>query len=499
MDVSRQKIKKVLLEEFEVDSYDDLSDELKKIYDRSLDMRVKEEIKRGVQIIQYQVITLMTTNGQAPFITVFMYIDEVPEGQTRDDLVMIIEEVLNQRMQGVKNEQGVWITPAFPKLIYVLDEDNIHEDSKYYWLTTLAAKCTSKRMVPDYISAKKMKEIKGDVYTCMGCRSFLTVEDSIRNPDGSHKFYGRFNQGVVTINLVDAALSSGKSEEKFWKIMDERLELCHRALRKRHERLLGTPSDFAPIIWQHGGYARLKKGEPIDKLLYGGYSTISLGYAGLYECVYYMKGTSHTDEVAKPFALKVMQMLNDKCAEWREKENIAYSVYGTPIESTTYKFAKCLKQRFGVIEGVTDHNYITNSYHVPVTEDIDAFTKLTFESDFQVLSPGGAISYVEVPDMQNNIEAILEVMKHIYNTIVYAELNTKSDYCQVCGYDGEIKVLKDEESHKWIWKCPNCGNTDQNKMNVTRRTCGYIGSNFWNQGRTEEIANRVLHLDNMEV
>ena len=667
VDVSREKIKKSLLEEFDVYSYYELSDDMRKVYDRALDKRLREEIKRGVQIIQYQVVTLMTTNGQAPFITVFMYIDEVPEGQTRDDLVMIIEEVLKQRIQGVKNEQGVWITPAFPKLIYVLDEDNIHEDSKYYWLTKLAAKCTAKRMVPDYISAKKIKEIKGDVYTCMGCvdgketirlsmneednftsmsfteawnilsekytvrdqelgsphkvisltsenirikdpssksgyakclgiirnenqsswkivtfrngikircttdhpfyiigrgrvyaenlkvgykayfdeevlngkkglveipivkiendytssysydvttstdrfevsgmishncRSFLTVEDGIRNPDGSHKFYGRFNQGVVTINLVDAALSSGKDEEKFWKIMDERLELCHRALRKRHERLLGTPSDFAPIIWQHGGYARLKKGEAIDKLLFGGYSTISLGYAGLYECVYYMKGKSHTDEDSKPFALKVMQMLNDKCAEWREKENIGYSVYGTPIESTTYKFAKCLKQRFGVIEGVTDHNYITNSYHVPVTEEIDAFTKLTFESDFQVLSPGGAISYVEVPDMQNNIEGILEVMKHIYETIVYAELNTKSDYCQVCGYDGEIKVLKNEETHKWIWKCPNCGNTDQSKMNVTRRTCGYIGSNFWNQGRTEEIANRVLHLDNKEI
>ena len=660
VDVSRQKIKKKLLVDFNVDSYDELSDSDKEIFDRIVESRVRDEIKNGVQTIQYQVSTIMTTNGQAPFITFFMYIDEVPEGQTRDDLVLIIEEMLKQRMQGIKNEQGVYVTPAFPKLIYVLDEDNIHEDSKYYWLTELAAKCTARRLVPDYISAKKMKEIKGDVYTCMGCvdgketitiksdeeecisfeefwdkmsgmyevkeqepgsphlyinltdydvrikdshtgeskyvkclsvirnyniidwntisfsngksircttdhpfyivgkgrifcedievgdkvlfvssditeevtitnkgkdcitcysydvttesdyfdvsemvshncRSFLTVEDNILDEDGNHKFYGRFNQGVVTINLVDIALSSGRDEDKFWDIMEERLELCHRALRKRHERLLGTPSDFAPIIWQHGGYARLKKGETIDKLLFDGYSTISLGYAGLYECVYYMKGASHTDERAKDFALSVMQKLNDKCKEWRNAENIAYSVYGTPIESTTYKFAKCLKNRFGVIEGVTDHNYITNSYHIPVTENINAFDKLTFESEFQLLSPGGAISYVEIPDMKNNIEAVLEVMKHIYNTIIYAELNTKSDYCQECGYEGEIKVLKDEESNKWIWRCPQCGNTDQNKMNVARRTCGYIGSNFWNQGRTEEIAERVLHLDNRDI
>ena len=490
VDISRQKIRDAVVEERTAcgDSLD------KNTINHIVENRLKIEVKSGIQTIQYQLITLMTCNGQAPFVTMYMYLDEVPEGQTRDDLAMIIEEVLRQRMQGVKNEKGVWITPAFPKLIYVLDEDNITEESKYWYLTKLAAKCTAKRMVPDYISAKIMREMKnGAVYTCMGCRSFLTAEDGIRNPDGSMKFYGRFNQGVVTINLVDVACSSGGDMERFWQILDERLELCHRALRCRHERLLGTLSDVAPILWQHGALARLKKGETIDKLLYGGYSTISLGYAGLYEMCKYMTGKSHTDPDARPFALKVMQRLNDKCAEWRAAENIAYSVYGTPLESTTYKFAKCLQKRFGIISGVTDHNYITNSYHVNVREDIDAFTKLTFESEFQKLSPGGAISYVEVPNMQNNIPAVLTVMQHIYKHIMYAELNTKSDYCECCGYDGEIKIVEDEAG-KLVWECPNCGNRDQNKMSVARRTCGYIGTQFWNQGRTQEIRDRVLHL-----
>ena len=443
----------------------------------------------------------MTTNGQAPFVTVFMYLDEVPEGQTREDLALVIEEVLKQRIQGVKNEKGVWITPAFPKLIYVLEEDNIREDSKYWNLTQLAAKCTAKRMVPDYISEKIMKKLKvdkfgeGHCFPCMGCRSFLTVEDSQRNPDGSHKYYGRFNQGVVTINLVDVACSSNGDMERFWEILDARLELCHRALRCRHERLLGTVSDVAPILWQHGALARLKKGETIDKLLYNGYSTISLGYAGLYEMCMRMIGKSHTDPDAKPFALAVMQYLNDKCAEWKKVENISYSVYGTPMESTTYRFAKCLQKRFGIIPGVTDKNYITNSYHVHVTEEIDAFSKLKFESEFQKLSPGGAISYVEVPDMQHNIPAVLSVMQFIYNNIMYAELNTKSDYCECCGYDGEIQIVEDETG-KLTWRCPNCGNTDQNKLFVARRTCGYIGTQFWNQGRTQEIKDRVLHLSN---
>ena len=464
------------------------------IIDKVTERRLREEIKSGIQTIQYQLITLMTCNGQAPFVTVFMYLDEVPEGQTRKDLSMIIEEVLVQRMQGVKNEKGVWITPAFPKLIYVLDEDNISEDAPYWYLTELAAKCTAKRMVPDYISAKIMKELKqGDVYPCMGCRSFLTVEDSQRNADGSHKYYGRFNQGVVTINLVDVACSSEGDMDRFWEILDERLELCHEALRCRHERLLGTISDVAPILWQNGALARLKKGEKIDKLLFNGYSTISLGYAGLYEMCMRMLGKSHTDPEARPFALKVMQRLNDKCKEWKAAENISYSVYGTPMESTTYKFAKCLQKRFGIIPGVTDKNYITNSYHVHVSEKIDAFSKLKFESDFQKLSPGGAVSYVEVPNMQNNIPAVLSVMKFIYNNIMYAELNTKSDYCECCGYDGEM-VIKEEESGKLIWECPNCGNKDQNKMFVARRTCGYIGTQFWNQGRTQEIRDRVLHL-----
>ena len=490
VDISRQKIRDAVAEERTAcgDSLDENT------INHIVENRLKTEVKSGIQTIQYQLITLMTCNGQAPFVTMYMYLDEVPEGQTRDDLAMIIEEVLRQRMQGVKNEKGVWITPAFPKLIYVLDEDNITEESKYWYLTKLAAKCTAKRMVPDYISAKIMREMKnGAVYTCMGCRSFLTAEDGIRNPDGSMKFYGRFNQGVVTINLVDVACSSGGDMERFWQILDERLELCHRALRCRHERLLGTLSDVAPILWQHGALARLKKGETIDKLLYGGYSTISLGYAGLYEMCKYMTGKSHTDPDARPFALKVMQRLNDKCAEWRAAENIAYSVYGTPLESTTYKFAKCLQKRFGIISGVTDHNYITNSYHVNVREDIDAFTKLTFESEFQKLSPGGAISYVEVPNMQNNIPAVLAVMQHIYKHIMYAELNTKSDYCECCGYDGEIKIVEDEAG-KLVWECPNCGNRDQNKMSVARRTCGYIGTQFWNQGRTQEIRDRVLHL-----
>ena len=490
VDVSRQKFRKEVKEEFETIGLE-LDDE--KI-NALAEERLKKEITKGVQTIQYQVVTLMTTNGQAPFITVFMYLNEVPEGRLRDDLAMIIEEVMRQRMQGVKNEKGVWITPAFPKLIYVLDEDNITEDSKYWHLTELAAKCTAKRMVPDYISAKIMKEMKnGEVYPCMGCRSFLTVEDSQRNPDGSHKFYGRFNQGVVTINLVDVACSSEGDMEKFWKILDERLELCHRALRCRHERLQGTVSDVAPILWQNGALARLKKGETIDKLLFNGYSTISLGYAGLYEMCVRMLGKSHTDPAARPFAMQVMQKLNDKCEEWKKAENISYSVYGTPMESTTYKFAKCLQKRFGLIPGITDKNYITNSYHVHVTEPINAFDKLKFEAQFQKLSPGGAVSYVEVPNLENNIDAVLEVIKYIYDNIMYAELNTKSDYCQCCGYNGQIQIVEDE-SGKLIWQCPNCGNTDQNKMNVARRTCGYIGTQFWNQGRTQEIKERVLHL-----
>lgn len=492
VDVSRQKIHKSVVEERK-EVGESLDEE---IISKITERRLREEIRSGIQTIQYQLITLMTCNGQAPFVTVFMYLDEVPEGQARDDLAMIIEEVLVQRMKGVKNEKGVWITPAFPKLIYALDEDNITKDSKYWYLTELAAQCTAKRMVPDYISAKMMRELKqGDVYTCMGCRSFLTVEDSQRNPDGSHKYYGRFNQGVVTINLVDVACSSNGDMERFWEILDARLELCHRALRCRHERLLGTVSDVAPILWQHGALARLKKGETIDKLLYNGYSTISLGYAGLYEMCMRMIGKSHTDPDAKPFALAVMQHLNDKCAEWKKLENISYSVYGTPMESTTYRFAKCLQKRFGIIPGVTDKNYITNSYHVHVTEEIDAFSKLKFESEFQKLSPGGAISYVEVPDMQHNIPAVLSVMQFIYNNIMYAELNTKSDYCECCGYDGEIQIVEDETG-KLTWRCPNCGNTDQNKLFVARRTCGYIGTQFWNQGRTQEIKDRVLHLSN---
>ena len=466
-------------------------EQLKMIVER----RLRDEITRGIQTIQYQLITLMTCNGQAPFVTMFMYLDEVPEGQTRDDLAVLIEEVLKQRIQGVKNEKGVWITPAFPKIIYVLDEDNVTPDSKYWDLTVLSAKCTAKRMVPDYISAKVMREMKnGCVYPCMGCRSFLTVEDSQRNPDGSYKFYGRFNQGVVTINLVDVACSSNGDMDLFWKILDERLELCHRALRCRHERLLGTPSDVAPILWQNGALARLEKGETLDKLLYNGYSTISLGYAGLYEMCVRMTGKSHTDPEAKPFALKVMQKLNDKCAEWKAAENISYSVYGTPMESTTYKFAKCLQKRFGIIKGVTDKNYITNSYHVHVTEKIDAFSKLKFESEFQKLSPGGAISYVEVPNLQDNIEAVIQVMKFIYDNIMYAELNTKSDYCECCGYNGEIQIVTDEKNGKLVWECPSCGNRNQDKMSVARRTCGYIGTQFWNQGRTQEIKDRVLHL-----
>ena len=489
--VSREKITKEVLAEREQIGLNYSDEQVKKIVER----RLKDEINRGIQTIQYQLITLMTCNGQAPFVTMFMYLDEVPEGQTRDDLATLIEEVLKQRIQGVKNEKGVWITPAFPKIIYVLDEDNVTPDSKYWALTELAAKCTAKRMVPDYISAKVMKEMKqGCVYPCMGCRSFLTVEDSQRNADGSHKFYGRFNQGVVTINLVDVACSSNGDMDLFWKILDERLELCHRALRCRHERLLGTPSDVAPILWQNGALARLKKGETIDKLLFGGYSTISLGYAGLYEMCVRMTGKSHTDPEARPFALKVMQRLNDKCAEWKAAENISYSVYGTPMESTTYKFAKCLQKRFGVIKGVTDKNYITNSYHVHVTEKIDAFSKLKFESDFQKLSPGGAISYVEVPNLQDNIEAVIEVMKFIYDNIMYAELNTKSDYCECCGYNGEIQIINDEKTGKLVWECPNCGNRDQDKMSVARRTCGYIGTQFRNKGRTQEIKDRVLHL-----
>ena len=490
VETSRERLFNLVTSENESAGITMTEEQVKKV----VEFRLKDEITRGIQTIQYQLITLMTCNGQAPFVTMFMYLDEVPEGSQRDDMAMLIEEVLKQRYQGVKNEKGVWVTPAFPKLIYVLDDDNISEDATYWHLTEKAAKCTAKRMVPDYISAKIMRELKGgSVYTCMGCRSFLTAEDNVLNPDGSRKFYGRFNQGVVTINLVDVALSSGKDMDKFWEILDERLELCHRALRCRHERLLGTPSDVAPILWQYGALARLKKGETIDKLLFDGYSTISLGYAGLYEMCKYMTGKSHTDEEVKPFALSVMQKLNDKCSEWREAENIAYSVYGTPLESTTYKFARCLQKRFGIIPGVTDKNYITNSYHVHVTEKIDAFTKLKFESEFQKLSPGGAISYIEVPNMQNNIPAVLAVMKFIYGNIMYAELNTKSDYCECCGFDGEIQIVEDDAG-KLVWECPNCGNRDQSKMSVARRTCGYIGTQFWNQGRTQEIRDRVTHL-----
>ena len=487
VDVSRQKLRRLVTKEYQEAGLDLSEEQINAI----AEMRVKEEIERGVQMIQYQVITLMTTNGQAPFVTVFMYLDEVPEGRTRDDLAMVIEEMLKQRILGVKNEKGVYITPAFPKLIYVLEEDNVREGTRYWEITRLAAQCTAKRMVPDYISEKVMKELKqGYCYPCMGCRSFLTV---YHDEEGKPKFYGRFNQGVVTLNLVDVACSSGRDIDKFWKILDERLELCYRALMCRHNRLKGTPSDVAPILWQDGALARLKKGETIDKLLYNGYSTISLGYAGLCECTRYMTGKSHTDPVATPFALKVMQHLNDACAKWRDETHIDFSLYGTPLESTTYKFAKCLQKRFGKIKDVTDKNYITNSYHVHVTEDIDAFSKLTFEAQFQKLSPGGAVSYVEVPNMQNNIDAVLSVMQHIYENIMYAELNTKSDYCQKCGFDGEIRIVKDEDG-KLVWECPCCGNRDQETMNVARRTCGYIGTQFWNQGRTQEIQERVLHL-----
>ena len=508
VDISRKKIRRDTEAEMKELGIDPGEEKLSQI----VEARLREEIKRGVQTIQYQVVTLMTTNGQAPFITVFMYLNEAGENQRlKSDLAIIVEEMLRQRYQGVKNEKGVWITPAFPKLIYVLEDDNIREGTPYFYLTKLAAKCTAKRMVPDYISEKKMKEYKlskgetegnGDVFTCMGCRSFLTPDRSgtgwnnVANAKnyvpGKPKYYGHFNQGVVTINLPDVALSSGGEPDKFWKIFDERLELCHRALQYRHNRLKGTLSDAAPILWQYGALARLKKGEPIDKLLYGGYSTISLGYAGLYECCKYMTGKSHTDPAAKPFALSVMQHMNDKCNEWKNAENIDYSLYGTPLESTTYKFAKCLQKRFGIVPGITDRNYITNSYHVHVTEQIDAFTKLKFESEFQRLSPGGAISYVEVPNMQDNLEAVIKVMQFIYDNIMYAELNTKSDYCQVCGYDGEIKIVEDDG--KLVWECPHCHNRDQSKLNVARRTCGYIGTQFWNQGRTAEIKDRVLHL-----
>ena len=490
VDVSRKKIAAEV--EAEMEGLDVTPERKKEIVER----RLRNEINRGVQTIQYQVVTLMTTNGQAPFITVFMYLGEARNAQEKADLAIIIEETIRQRYQGVKNEAGVWITPAFPKLIYVLEDDNIHPGDPYYYLTELAAKCTAKRMVPDYISEKKMLELKvdkngeGHCYTCMGCRSFLTPY--VDPETGKPKYYGRFNQGVVTINLVDVALSSGGNFDKFWKIFDERLALCHRALQARHKRLLGTPSDAAPILWQYGALARLKKGEKIDKLLFGGYSTISLGYAGLYECVKYMTGKSHTDAGAKPFALSVMQHMNDKCNEWKKAENMDYSLYGTPLESTTYKFAKCLQKRFGIVPGITDKNYITNSYHVHVSEHIDAFTKLKFESEFQKLSPGGAISYVEVPNMQDNLEAVMSVLQFIYDNIMYAELNTKSDYCQCCGYDGEIKIVEDDG--KLVWECPKCGNRDQNKLNVARRTCGYIGTQFWNQGRTQEIKDRVLHL-----
>ena len=507
VDVSRKKIRRQVAAELDAIDAHPSEDKIHEMVEK----RLRDEIARGIQTIQYQVVTLMTTNGQAPFITVFMYLNEARNEQEKHDLAMCIEEMLRQRYQGVKNEKGVWITPAFPKLIYVLEEDNIHPDDPYFYLTKLAAKCTAKRMVPDYISEKKMREYKlskgeteghGDVYTCMGCRSFLTPDRSGNGYDnvakaknyepGKPKYYGRFNQGVVTINLPDVALSSNGNMDEFWKIFDERLELCHKALRCRHDRLLGTTSDAAPILWQYGALARLDKGEKIDKLLYGGYSTISLGYAGLYECTKFMTGHSHTDKEATPFALSVMQHMNDKCAEWKAAENIDYSLYGTPLESTTYKFAKCLQRRFGIIPGITDKNYITNSYHVHVTEKIDAFTKLKFESEFQRLSPGGAISYVEVPNMQDNLEAVVRVMQFIYENIMYAELNTKSDYCQVCGYDGEIKIVEDDG--KLVWECPNCGNRDQNKLNVARRTCGYIGTQFWNQGRTQEIKDRVLHL-----
>ena len=497
--ISREKIRKTVEKELAVYGIDVAEETISKV----VEQRLREEVQRGVQTIQYQVVTLMTTNGQAPFITVYMYLNEARNEQEKKDLALIIEEALRQRIEGVKNEKGAWITPAFPKLIYVLEEDNIREGTPYWYLTRLAAECTAKRMVPDYISEKKMLELKGDVYVCMGCRSFLTPDrftaagvGNIANAGnyepGKHKYYGRFNQGVVTINLVDVALSSGRDMDKFWKIFNERLELCYKGLLCRHERLKGTLSDAAPILWQYGALARLPKGEPIDKLLYGGYSTISLGYAGLYECVKYMTGKSHTDPEAKPFALKVMQHMNDACKIWKEKHNIDFSLYGTPLESTTYKFAKCLQQRFGIIPGITDRSYITNSYHVHVTEEIDAFTKLRFEADFQQLSPGGAISYVEVPNMQQNLDAVLELMQFIYDNIMYAELNTKSDFCQECGYNGEIQIQEDDG--KLIWVCPQCGNTDQSKMNVARRTCGYIGTQYWNQGRTQEIKDRVLHL-----
>jgi ribonucleoside-triphosphate reductase len=495
IDVSRKKIRKQVMEEVALLNSNATDEQINEITEG----RLKEEIKRGVQTIQYQINTLMTTNGQTPFVSIFLYLNEVKDGREKDDFAMLIEEVLKQRIEGTKNEQGVWITPAFPKILYVLEEDNIHEGDKYYYLTELAAKCTAKRMVPDYISEKKMLEYKGDCFPCMGCRSFLTPDRTTENLANANnwikgkKYYGRFNQGVVTINLADVGLSANKDFDKFWKIFDERLELCHRALQIRHNRLLGTLSDVSPIHWQHGGLARLKKGEKIDKLLYDGYSTISLGYAGLYECVLAMTGKSHTSDETKPFALEIMQHMNDKCNEWKAAENIDYSLYGSPIESTTYKFAKCLKKRFGVIPGITDRNYITNSYHVVVTEKIDAFTKLKFESEFQKLSPGGAISYIEIPNLNNNVDAVLSVIKFIYDNIMYAELNTKCDYCQVCGYDGEIQIVKDDDG-KLVWECPNCKNRDKSKMNIVRRTCGYLGTNDWNQGRTQEIKERVVHL-----
>lgn len=495
IDVSRKKIRKQVMEEVALLNSNATDEQINEITEG----RLKEEIKRGVQTIQYQINTLMTTNGQTPFVSIFLYLNEVRDGREKNDFAMLIEEVLKQRIEGTKNEQGVWITPAFPKILYVLEEDNVHKGDKYYYLTELAAKCTAKRMVPDYISEKKMLEYKGDCFPCMGCRSFLTPDRTTENLANANnwikgkKYYGRFNQGVVTINLADVGLSANKDFDKFWKIFDERLELCHRALQIRHNRLLGTLSDVSPIHWQHGGLARLKKGEKIDKLLYDGYSTISLGYAGLYECVLAMTGKSHTTDEAKPFALEIMQHMNDKCNEWKASENVDYSLYGSPIESTTYKFAKCLKKRFGVIPGITDRNYITNSYHVVVTEKIDAFNKLKFESEFQRLSPGGAISYVEIPNLTNNVEAVLSVIKFIYDNIMYAELNTKCDYCQVCGYDGEIQIVKDDDG-KLVWECPNCKNRDKSKMNIVRRTCGYLGTNDWNQGRTQEIKERVVHL-----